>query len=53
MSRTPCFRSFFGIGSCPHSGMPGAPRGPAFCSTMTESPSTSSAGSSMRAAMSS
>ncbi len=29
MSRTPCARSFFGIGSCPHSGMPGAPSGPA------------------------
>ena len=24
MSRTPCFSSFFGIGSMPHSGMPGA-----------------------------
>ena len=23
MSRTPCFSSFFGIGSWPHSGMPG------------------------------
>ena len=29
--------SFFGIGSWPHSGMPGAPSGPAFCSTSTES----------------
>ena len=37
MSRTPCASSFFGIGSMPHSGMPGAPSGPAFCSTSTES----------------
>ena len=37
MSRTPCASSFFGIGSWPHSGMPGAPSGPAFCSTSTES----------------
>ena len=29
MSRTPCFSSFFGIGSWPHSGMPGPPSGPA------------------------
>ncbi len=29
MSRTPCFTSFFGIGSMPHSGMPGPPCGPA------------------------
>ena len=28
MSRTPCFTSFFGIGSMPHSGMPGPPCGP-------------------------
>src|SRR5665213_1994731 len=39
MSRTPCCNSFFGIGNCPHSGMPGAPWGPAFCSTMTLSAS--------------
>jgi hypothetical protein len=32
--------------------MPGAPCGPAFCSTITESFVTGSAGSSMRAAMS-
>ena len=37
MSRTPCASSFFGIGSWPHSGMPGAPSGPASCSTSTES----------------
>ena len=35
MSRTPCFTSFFGIGSMPHSGMPGPPFGPAFFSTST------------------
>jgi hypothetical protein len=35
MSRTPCCRSFFGIGSMPHSGMPGPPIGPALRSTMT------------------
>ena len=35
MSRTPCFSSFFGIGNWPHSGMPGAPTGPACCSTIT------------------
>ena len=29
-SVTPCFRSFAGIGRCPHSGIPGAPTGPAF-----------------------
>ena len=28
MSRTPCFSSFFGIGSMPHSGMPGPPMRP-------------------------
>ena len=37
MSRTPCCSSFFGIGSWPHSGMPGAPCGPACFSTSTES----------------
>jgi len=53
MSRTPAASSFFGIGSWPHSGMPGAPCGPALCSTMTLSASTGSEGSSMREAMSS
>jgi hypothetical protein len=52
MSRTPCARSFFGIGNWPHSGMPGAPCGPAFCSTSTESAVAGRPGSSMRAAMS-
>ncbi len=52
MSRTPVARIFFGIGSWPHSGMPGAPSGPACFSTSTESAVTGSAGSSMRAAMS-
>ena len=49
MSVTPFCRSFFGIGSCPHSGMPGPPSGPAFLSTSTLSASTSRSGSSMRA----
>ena len=49
MSRTPCASSFFGIGSMPHSGMPGPPSGPACCSTSTESAVTGSAGSSIRA----
>src|SRR6184192_4677157 len=35
MSRTPACTNFFGIGSMPHSGMPGPPLGPAFLSTMT------------------
>jgi hypothetical protein len=52
MSRTPCFSSFFGIGSWPHSGMPGPPCGPAFCRTSTESAVTGRLSSSMRAAMS-
>ena len=52
MSRTPFFSSFCGIGNWPHSGMPGAPTGPAFCSTITESAVTSSSSLSMRAAMS-
>ena len=43
----------FGIGSCPHSGMPGPPFGPAFRSTSTESAVIPSAGSSIRAARSS
>ena len=42
MSRTPCASSFLGIGSMPHSGMPGPPSGPAFCSTSTESGVTGS-----------
>src|SRR5450830_689283 len=33
MSRTPCWTSFFGTGSIPHSGMPGPPSGPPFLST--------------------
>ena len=53
MSRTPCSRIFFGIGSCPHSGIPGAPCGPADCNTITESAVMSRSGSSIRAAMSS
>ncbi len=44
MSRTPCASSFFGIGNWPHSGMPGAPSGPAFCSTSTESAVTGECG---------
>ena len=44
MSRTPCCSSFFGIGSWPHSGRPGAPCGPALCSTSTLSLSTTSVG---------
>ena len=52
MSRTPAFNSFCGIGSIPHSGIPGPPSGPACCSTSTESVVTGSAGSSMRAARS-
>ena len=34
-SVTPCLSSFAGIGRCPHSGIPGAPTGPAFRSTIT------------------
>ena len=41
MSRTPCSSSFLGIGSMPHSGMPGPPRGPALRRTRTESGVTS------------
>ncbi len=52
ISRTPAANSFFGIGSPPASGIPGAPFGPAFCSTSTESSETSSAGLSIRAARS-
>ena len=48
MSRTPSRSSFLGMGSMPHSGMPGAPIGPAPRSTSTLSAVTSSAGSSMR-----
>ena len=52
MSRTPCASSFFGIGSMPHSGMPGPPSGPAFWSTSTESAVAGRSGSSIRASMS-
>ena len=52
MSLTPCFTSFFGIGSMPHSGKPGPPSGPAFFSTSTQSASTSRSSRSIRAAMS-
>jgi hypothetical protein len=52
MSRTPSLSSFCGIGNCPHSGMPGAPCGPALCSTITLSLVTSSSGESIRADMS-
>ena len=41
MSRTPAFSSFTGIGSAPHSGMPGPPCGPALRSTITWSGVTS------------
>ena len=44
MSVTPACRSLAGIGRCPHSGIPGAPTGPAFRSTITESASMSSVG---------
>ena len=37
MSVTPWASSFFGIGTCPHSGMPGPPRGPELRSTSTVS----------------
>src|SRR6218665_3954284 len=52
MSRTPASSSFLGIGSMPHSGMPGAPTGPLSCSTSTLSGVTASSGSSMRASRS-
>ena len=48
MSRTPCFSSFCGSGSMPHSGMPGPPCGPACFSTSTLSGVTSRSGSSSR-----
>jgi dihydroxy-acid dehydratase len=35
ISRTPCFTSLVGIGSMPHSGMPGPPCGPALRNTIT------------------
>jgi hypothetical protein len=47
MSRMPCMISFFGIGSCPHSGIPGAPTGPAFRRINTVSFVTSRSMSSM------
>ena len=49
MSRTPAFSSFFGMGNMPHSGIPGAPTGPAFCRTITESAVTGRSSRSMRA----
>ena len=52
MSRTPCASSFCGMGRFPTSGIPGAPTGPAFCSTSTLSAVTSRSGSSIRAARS-
>ena len=52
MSRTPASRSRFGSGNMPHSGIPGAPSGPAFRSTSTSSAVIASAGSSSRAFMS-
>ena len=52
MSVTPWRSSLLGMGSWPHSGMPGAPRGPALRSTSTESAVTSRSGSSKRAIMS-
>ena len=48
MSFSPFEPSFFGIGSAPASGMPGAPIGPALRSTITVCGVTSSSGSSMR-----
>ena len=48
MSFTPALSKRAGIGAAPHSGMPGAPLGPAFCSTSTEFSSIGIAGSSMR-----
>src|SRR5580693_6177608 len=48
----PRLNSFSGIGSCPHSGIPGAPTGPALCRTSTELAVTSNDGSSIRAAIS-
>ena len=51
MSRTPAFTSFFGIGSMPHSGMPGPPLGPAFLSTRTWSGVTSRSSRSISRAM--
>ena len=53
MSRIPALNNFCGIGRLPHSGMPGAPLGPAFRSTRTLLASTSRAGSSIRAFISS
>ena len=52
ISRTPCSSSGLGIGSMPHSGMPGAPSGPALRRISTSSAVMPSAGSSMRAFMS-
>ena len=53
MSLTPRAPSFFGIGSAPASGMPGAPIGPALRSTRQCSGVTGRSGSSIRCARSS
>ena len=47
MSVTPWRRSLAGIGSWPHSGMPGPPLGPPFLSTSTVEASTGRSSSSM------
>ena len=52
MSFTPALSSFAGMGRWPHSGIPGAPLGPAFFSTITEFSSTGKFGSSRRASKS-
>ena len=53
MSLRPFEPSFFGIGSAPASGMPGAPTGPALRSTITDCGVTLRLGSSIRASRSS
>ena len=53
MSLSPFEPSFFGIGSAPASGMPGAPTGPALRSTITDCGVTLRLGSSIRASRSS
>ena len=53
MSVTPAASSFLGIGSMPHSGIPGPPCGPAFFSTSTLSAVAGRSGSSSRATRSS
>ena len=52
ISFTPALSSFAGMGRWPHSGIPGAPLGPAFFSTITEFSSTGKFGSSRRASKS-